>query len=591
MLSSFTLNLRALSLMALFIGVFLVFNTSMFAAVTRRRDAAILRSIGASRIELAAAFLAEILILAAAGGAAGGVLGWGLSRALSVQVGSTVNDLYFFVPISPPAWSLSHVLRGILLGIGAGLAGVIVPLAGILRSNPVEGLSGRSVSRVSPRRSGRIAAAGAGAVSLGALILLLPGRSVGLGFAGTFIVVAGASLLTGWVIVGLHPPLRRLCRRFAGLAGFVAEGNIRFNLDRTSVAVAAFFIALSMTIGMTSMIGSFRESLRRWMAGQISGDLYVSTLDAAEVPVEVYDAIRKVPGVGGVDPYRDTPAAYDGTTIFVNGVDASVLSRFAKFLWRDGGPQSWKAVALGEVIVSESFSRRFSIGRGGALELPGRAGPARLRVAGVFYDYTSERGVVMMDRSTYLRIYGDPTIDSLGVFLGPAADRGGAIRSVRALSASAGLSVVSGSELHNAILAIFDSTFAVTRAMRLIAILVAFFGIAVALLTLFLERERDFGVYRALGFSAGQVSAITLLEGLLMGFLSFLLSLGLGTAMTFILIKIVNARSFHWTIFFQPQAGPYLEAALAALAGSLAAAAYPAFRARRTYPRIQIREE
>ena len=592
MLASFTLNLRALSLMALFIGVFLVFNTTTFAAVTRRRDAGILRSIGASRAELAAAFLAEILILAVAGGAAGGVLGYGLSRILAGRVAATINVLYFFVPIAPPAWSFSHVLWGIVLGGGAGLAGALVPLAGILRSQPVQAMSGRSVSRSSPRRAGRIAAAGAAVIVLGTLILLAPGRSADLGFAGTFVVIAGASLVTGWAIVAIHPALRRFLRRLSGLTGLIAEGNIRFNLVRTSVAVAAFFISLSMTIGLSSMIGSFRESLRGWMAGQISGDLYVSSLDDDSVPPAVYETIRSLPGVGGADPYRNVAAAYAGTTIFVNSVDAAVLGRFTRFAWVRGGPESWAAVRAGDVIVSESFSRRFSIGPGDAVDLPGRNGPARLRVAAVFFDYTSDRGVVMMDRSTYLRVYGDPTIDSLAVFIdAAAADREQVLQTVRGVAEASGLSVVSGAGMHEAILGIFDSTFAVTRAMRLIAILVAFFGIAGALLTLFLEREKDFGIYRALGFSAGQISVITLLEGLIMGFLSFLLSLGLGTAMAFILIKVINARSFHWTIFFHPQAGPYLEAALVAFVGSLVAAAYPVFRARKTYPQIQIREE
>jgi len=592
MLASFTLNLRALSLMALFIGVFLVFNTATFAVVTRRRDAGILRSLGAGRRELAAAFLSEILVLAVAGGAAGGALGNGLSRVLSGRVGATVNELYVFVPVIPPAWSLSHVLWGILLGGAAGLAGAFVPLLGILRSEPAEALSGRSASRSSPRTAGRVAAAGGAIAFLGALILLVPGRSVDLGFAGTFIIIAGASLLTGGAIVAVHPALRRALGRLAGLPGLIAEGNIRFNLVRTSVAVAAFFVALSMTIGLSSMIGSFRESLRDWMSGQISGDFYVSSLDEKDVPPEVYEGIKAVPGVGGVDPYRDAPAAYAGTTIFVNGVDASVLGRFTRFAWVSGGPESWEAVRAGGAIVSESFSRRFGIGPGDTIDLPGRKGPARIRVAAVFYDYTSERGVVMMDRSTYLRIYGDPTIDSLAVFFDPsAADREAVARAVRNTAEAAGLSVVTGAGLHEAILGIFDSTFAVTRAMRLIAILVAFFGIAGALLTLFLERQRDFGIYRALGFSTGQISVITMLEGLIMGFLSYLLSLGLGTAMTFILIRVINARSFRWTIFFHLQVGPYLQAALVALVGSLAAAAYPILRARKIYPQIQIREE
>jgi putative ABC transport system permease protein len=127
--------------------------------------------------------------------------------------------------------------------------------------------------------------------------------------------------------------------------------------------------------------------------------------------------------------------------------------------------------------------------------------------------------------------------------------------------------------------------------MRALAVLVAFFGIAGAILTLFIERRREFGIYRALGFSTGQVAAITLLEGLIMGLLSFLISLAAGTAMTVLLLRVINLRSFHWTIFFHPAAGTYLGAAATALAASLGAALIPILKARRTYPQMQIREE
>jgi putative ABC transport system permease protein len=127
--------------------------------------------------------------------------------------------------------------------------------------------------------------------------------------------------------------------------------------------------------------------------------------------------------------------------------------------------------------------------------------------------------------------------------------------------------------------------------MRILAVIVAFFGIAGAILTLFIERRREFGVYRALGFSTGQVAGVTLMEGLVMGLMSCLMSLGVGTIMAALLIRVINLRSFHWTIFFHPSASPYLLAAATAAAASLGAAVIPIIRAVRTYPQMQIREE
>jgi putative ABC transport system permease protein len=183
-------------------------------------------------------------------------------------------------------------------------------------------------------------------------------------------------------------------------------------------------------------------------------------------------------------------------------------------------------------------------------------------------------------------------LDSFGVFVDPDnSEAPRALAEVRRRAGERGLPVVTRRELHAAILGVFDSTFAVTRSMRILAVVVAFFGIAGALLTLHLDRQREFGIYRALGFSTAQVSSMALIEGLGMGLLSLLLSTGVGTLLSLLLIRVINRESFHWTIFFHPAWAPYLTAAAVALLASLGAAAYPAWRVTVTYPQAQIREE
>jgi putative ABC transport system permease protein len=378
----------------------------------------------------------------------------------------------------------------------------------------------------------------------------------------------------------------------AGLSGKVAAGNIRQNLGRTSVAVAAFMVALSMSIGLSSMIGSFRQSLIWWMGTQLQADLYIGKIYEMEVPEDFYEEVKSISGLGGVDPYRNVQVNYQETPIFISAVDPSVLQRYTNFGWLKGGNENWEPVKKGAVIISESFHRRFGVKPGDRILLNGARGSAELEVAAVFYDYTSEHGVVMMARSTYLRIYGDTTINSLGIFVDPGNPRRQELlEEVRKRAQSRGLPVFSRSQLHGNILAVFDSTFAVTRSMRIMTIIVAFFGIAGALLTLFLERQKEFGIYRALGFSTPQVAGMTLMEGFGMGLISFLLSIGVGTALAWVLIRVINLRSFNWTIFFYLDASPYLMAAVIAVLASMGAALYPIWKVYRTYPQMQIREE
>lgn len=592
MLRAFRLNLQALSLLALFVGIFLVYNTAMFAVVTRRKDAGILRSLGASRRELLLAFLAEILLLGSLGGALGTIGGFFLSRFLNALVADTISNLYFFLWPSPPAWSWWILLGGLLLGCGASLLGGIFPLRELVRADPVQVLRGRTASRTAGASARKATLAGAGILLLSAVLLAASAVHVYLGFAGAFGLLLGGSFFSGSALIILGPWLKRILQRLTGTPGKIAAGNILQNLGRTAVAVAAFMVALSMAVGLSSMIDSFRQSLIWWMGTQLRGDLYIGKVGEVEVPESFYQELRSMPGLGGVDPYRNGQVVYQGTPIFVSAVDAGVLQRFTHFGWLKGGDENWEPVKRGEAIISESFSRRFGVHAGDSIVLQGVHGPARLRVAAVFYDYTSEHGVVMMDRSTYLKIYADPTINSVGVFIDPGnPHRQKLLDDVRRRAARLGLPVVDGDQLRAGILSMFDTTFAVTRSMRILAIIVAFFGIAGALLTLFLERQKDFGIYRALGFSTRQVAGMTLMEGLGMGLVSFLMCTALGTALAFVLIRVINLRSFHWTIFFYPHWEPYLIAGTTAVLASLGASVYPILKVYRTYPQMQIREE
>jgi len=592
MLQAFRLNLQALSLLALFVGIFLVYNTAMFAVVSRRKDAGILRSLGANRKEIVFAFLSEVLLLGALGGALGGILGYFLSRFLTHLVAGTISNLYFFLRPVPPEWSGWIFLLSIMLGCGASLLGGLFPLAELVRVDPVQALRGRTANRGEKKMARKAALAGMAALGISLALLAASSHHVYFGFASSFALLIGASLLVGLTLVLFSPWLRWVLSRMAGLSGKVAAGNIRQNLGRTAVAVAAFMVALSMSIGLSSMIGSFRQSLIWWMGTQLQADLYIGKIYEMEVPVDFYEELNSIPDLGGVDPYRNVQITYQGTPVFISAVDPSVLQKFTNFGWFKGGNENWDPVKKGAVIISESFYRRFGVKPGDRITLNGARGPAVVEVTAIFYDYTSEHGVVMMARSTYLRIFGDTTINSLGVFVAPDNPRRQELLDeVRKRAASRGLPFFSRAQLHSNILAVFDSTFAVTRSMRIMTIIVAFFGIAGALLTLFMERQKEFGIYRALGFSTPQVAGMTLMEGFAMGVASFLLSLGVGTALAWVLIRVINLQSFNWTIFFYFQWTPYLTAAIVAVVASMGAALYPIWKVYRTYPQLQIREE
>ncbi len=224
-------------------------------------------------------------------------------------------------------------------------------------------------------------------------------------FASAFGVLLGASLLVGPCIKLLRPLLGRLGAALAGINGRLAAGNVSQNLSRTAVAVAAFMVALSLSIGLGSMIGSFRQTLLWWMEGQLRGDLYIAPSLEIEIPQALYRNLQELKGIAGIDPYRNTKILYQGHWVHLSAVDADTLKKFAKFEWLKGGDEHWEKVKQGDVIISESFSRRFKVKEGDSIFLQGASGLAQVRVEAVFYDYTTEHGLIMMDRKTYLQIF------------------------------------------------------------------------------------------------------------------------------------------------------------------------------------------
>jgi len=592
LLDAFKLNLQALSLFALFVGIFLIYNTAMFAVVNRRRDAGILLAIGASRAQVTHAFLIEVLLLGVAGGALGGVLGYLLSKLLVQIVGNTISTLYFFLRPSALPWSFWNLAGGIFLGCTASIVGCLPSLLELRRVQPVHVLRGRTATRGASKRMKTIALSGAFCMALALILFGLSFLHVYVGFAGAFTFLLGASLFAGFAIILAVPGMKRLFSLGMGLSGRIAIGNIRENLGRTSVAVAAFMIALSMSIGLGVMIESFRQSLLWWMNSQLRGDLYIYTKADVNVPEELYEELKRIPGIGGIDVFRNVSITFRGKPASITSIDASVLQRYGRFGWLEGGDDDWEQVKRGDVIISESFSRRFGVRKGGRITIETVRGPAELLVAAVYYDYASEHGVLMMDRSLYLKLFRDRTINSLGIFIDEGnPHRAGIIEDVKHRARAFGLPFATREEFHGRILDIFDSTFAVTRSMRVLALIVAFFGIAGALMTLFVERQKEFGVYRALGFTLGDVARMTVAESLGLGLISFFMSTVVGTVFALILIKVINLQSFNWTIFYHFTTRPYLVTALTALAASVAACAYPVWSVVRKYPVMQIREE
>lgn len=599
MIAAFDVNLTALSLLALIFGMFLIYNAVTFSVVQRRALLGRLRAIGVTKTEILASVLAEASAVGAAGGVVGLAMGVVLARGLVGLVTRTINDLYFSVSVEGVALEPLVVVKALALGLGGTLLASLPPALEASASEPRLALL-RSISESKARRAvPRTAALGAALGVLGALLLVASSRGLVLSFVALFFVIAGMALATPAGTVLAVAALRPVVVRFAGTLGAMASRGVVTTLSRTAPAIAALVVAVSVTVGLGVMIQSFRTTLARWLDGTLQADIYVSlpgpraSQASGTLWPELVDAYVSHPDVEGYSTYRAIDildeeggfrlvalaldprgeAAFD----FVDGDEASVMRAFR---------------AGAGTLVSEPFAFHRGLTVGDSVELRAPAGSTALEILGVYYDYGSDRGAMVVPRRLYDRLYDDSGITSLGLFLAPGADSRRVVADLLTrVTEERTVIARTNDTLRAASLEVFDRTFEVTAVLRLLAFIVAFVGVLSALLALELERVRELGVLRALGLTPGQVSRLVVTQTGLMGLVAGLLALPMGIVLSVVMIHVVNKRSFGWTLDMEIGPEVLAQAVGLALVGALLAGLYPAWRMSHTSPAEALRGE
>jgi putative ABC transport system permease protein len=345
-------------------------------------------------------------------------------------------------------------------------------------------------------------------------------------------------------------------------------------------------VAVSVTIGVSLMIGSFRTTVVAWLDQVLQGDVYVSapsrTSTQATTPLDpaVLPLVESWPGVERVDLLRTATVESPAGPVSVFGIYNPDFGE-RPFLTNDRSPEEiWTAMEAGAVTVSEPYANLVGLPRhGGTVTLYTNEGPREFPVAGIYYDYVTSGGTISLSLDTYRQLWGDEALTALALRLAPGADADAVARELGdALAPVQRLFVRPNQALRDEALVIFDRTFAITGALQLLATVVAFIGVLSALLSLLLEEQREMGILRAVGLTVRQLWGLVLLETGLMGTVAGLLAMPTGLALSLILIYIINRRSFGWTLQMQVDAAPFLTALAVAVIAALLAGLYPAHK-------------
>ena len=597
MTRAFSLNLSALSLLALVVGMFLVYNTMTFSVLQRRQLVGTLRALGVTRREVFVQVLSEAAILGAAGVAIGLPLGYFLGKILLGMVTRSIGDLYFALSVRELSVGTWSILKAAALGIGAAVAASLWP-AHEATSAPPRAVMSRSaietgVRKVLPAAS----AAGAGLILLGAGAQLYPSRSVPLSFGGLFSIVAGYALLTPLATALMARGIQPVLGLVFGTPGKMAARSVPASLSRTGVAAAALVVALSTTVGIGIMIDSFRRTVSEWLDHALRSDIYVSSAEdrrgfhRPSLPPDLIRRVSSAPGVSQVALVRRQflESSSGLTELFVMRIPWESFTAF-RFLEGDART-AWEAMRGGAVIVSDPYSYRHGLHKGDVVPLRTDRGVREFPVAGVYSDYGSDQGIVGILGDTYDRFWDDREVDSIGLRLSPGAPIDVAVAHIRELAGDRPVVVRSSRSLREASLRVFDRTFAVTNVLRSLSVLIAFVGILNALMAIQMERGREHAVLRAVGLTPRQTWGLVAGESAVIGAIAGLLAVPLGAAQALVLIRFINRRSFGWTMQTWVDPWVLLQAIALALLASVLAGLYPAGRLARSSPARALKQE
>ena len=602
MLASLRFNLVSLSAISLLVGGVLVATTLATSVVQRRYVVALLRSLGASRRQVAAAVLSEALVIGALGGVLGVAAGFGGARLALASVRFTVASVVRGIPASEIRFDPQLALLGVLVALATSLAAAVLPLLEVTAIPPLQGLR-----PVAPRRlSGKtrlVAAATVLLILVSAAILTQAPALWDLPVAA----LLAALLVMSSVLVGSGVLLDSLARfghlpfaRLRAVALQLAAAALSASRRRAAWAAGSVGVAVALAVAIATMVSSFRSTVESWTEAGLRADVWVRPLAAAtgvwvgRLDPEIVTIAEELFGPETVDPFYSQTISYRGRPVSFAGAAFDVVQYFGSvpFPGRDSAAVFAEALESGGAVVNEPFATRFGIAEGDRLRLELPGGVLEPEVVGVFRDYSRSHGLVVVDRRDFLRFFPNRGPDDMALFLPPEIDAVAARQ--RMLDAVHGRFLVEAlvnRQLKGAVLDAFERTFAITTAMYLVAAVVAVVSVAAVLFTLVGERRRELATVRAVGGSRLQLMSMVVAEAGLLGVAAAAAGTIAGLVVGVILVKVVNLQSFGWSLELVLPWASLAKLALWVVSACLIAGLPPAFIASKLQPSTVLREE
>ena len=602
MLRAFQYNLTALSFVALLVALYLIYNMIALSVVRRRVEIGTLRALGATPTLIAIIFFLEAGIIGAIGSIFGIGLGYYFAQFSLDAISLTVNNLYAPSYVTEINFQWQEMGPYFLLGVILSFISALIPAWDAAKTPPTAVMRRGSYDLKLFRGSRQLNFLAGAVILLAGFCTQLPPvhQFPYFGFLSVFLIILGLSMLSPAALLWTRNKSHNFFKNMMGGEGLLACKNLSQNVGRNALAVSSLAIAFMMVISMSIMVHSFRQTVIVWIDQTLKADLFVRVAGGRDIdyqhtlPSDPIQKLKSISGVAAIDQFRAIDISYNNLPVVLATGDFSVLSKFGNLIIKSGLPTtelSQNMVGNDRVIVSEAFSLKHRVSVGDILNLQTLNGPTKFEVSAVYFDYSRERGYIILDRTTFLKYYKENQINSFVIYLNDKSKLNQVRKEVLKTLNEHRLIIRSNTELKKQVLEVFDKTFAITYSLEIIAILVAVLGLFNTLVSLILERKREIGILRFIGAFTRQIKRMILIEAGILGLIGSAMGLVAGVVVSYILIFVINKQSFGWTIQVH---FPYIFILLLVASSwgvSVLAGLYPARLAQELNPKEAVRVE
>jgi putative ABC transport system permease protein len=565
LIASFRYNLQFISLVAILVGIFLLYNTVFISVVKRRTEIGILRGIGADKKTIIILFTIQGIVLGVLGSLLGIVFGQLIAYFSVIAVEKTISTMYSTISISDYMITERDAIMALIMGLLISLIASAIPAYEASKIKPNESVREGSFEYKFRKYRKFFSVAGIVLIMNGIIVsyldyLYTPFEFPVLAYFGILFIIAGFTFVSPLYLSALLKIMKRPSEKIFRATGKITLADMRGNIYRFSVALMSVAISSALIIALFTLIFSFRNSLSIWINQYITADVYIKPASCKSnycfqpLSEDIIDIVESFPEVTGVDKFRALQLELYGRKVIAGFADIKVKRKYSVKRYFDREYNDILKEMEGEEKVagiSDYLSIKYGFKKGDFIEFETPIGREAFRINDVSSSYSTTSGFVYIDRKWLKKYWGMDDATQFSVYLKEGVDVDEFIRKVRKrLSPDFSLEIWNNQELRDKIMDIFNKSFAITYAIELISIIVSLIGVINTLLALVFERKREISIIRYLGGRWQQIQQTLILSAGIIGITGILLGMLLGPLMSIIFMHVVNKISFGWEIHF-----------------------------------------